>query len=97
MLLQVGVDLGLPGLWAYATILILSLGLLLAALRRAGGRFAAAAVLGALAAVGGHGLFDAVLWGAKPAFLLWWLIGLAAVIYVEKEEDGASTIRTVTP
>ncbi len=97
MLLQVGVDLGLPGLWAYATILILSLGLLLAALRRPGGRFAAAAVLGALAAVGGHGLFDAVLWGTRPASLLWWLIGLAAVIYLEKEEDGASTIRAVTP
>jgi putative inorganic carbon (HCO3(-)) transporter len=90
--LQVGADLGLPGLWAYVTIIILSSGLLIGALHRGGGmgalgrerRYPLAAILGALAAVWTHGLFDAVLWGNKPAFLLWWLFGLAATAFLDE-------------
>ncbi len=86
-LLQVGADLGLPGLWAYVTIAILSSGLLIVAVRRRADRrqrYQLAAILGALVAVWTHGLFDAVLWGTKPAFLLWWLFGLAITAFFEE-------------
>ncbi|MCX6028927.1 MAG: O-antigen ligase family protein [Chloroflexi bacterium] len=85
--LQVGADLGLPGLWAYVTITILSSGLLIVAMRRRAARrqrYQLAAILGALVAVWTHGLFDAVLWDTKPAFLLWWLFGLAITAFFEE-------------
>ena len=87
LLLQIGVDLGLPGLIAYATILILSLwvvGWTAATSPDRQQRFVAAGLLGALVGVLAHGLFDAVLWGAKPAFVLWWLLGLASGIFLEE-------------
>jgi hypothetical protein len=76
-------DLGLPGLLAYVTMVVLSLGLMVAVLRRSKDgwhRCQAAGILGALTAVWVHGLFDAVLWGTKPSFLMWWLLGLAMTV-----------------
>lgn len=83
LFLQVGTDLGLPGLVAYGTIILLSSWLAASAVAGRTDRwtrFVGAGLLGALVAVLTHGLFDAVLWGTKPAFELWWLFGLAATI-----------------
>jgi putative inorganic carbon (HCO3(-)) transporter len=85
--LQVGADLGLPGLWAYVTIVLCSLGLIVTALKHSANRWQrqqAAGILGALVAVWVHGLFDAVLWGTKPSFLLWWLIGLTVIAFLRE-------------
>jgi putative inorganic carbon (HCO3(-)) transporter len=81
LFLQVGTDLGLPGLVAYGTIVLLCLWMAASAVAGRADRwtrFVGAGLLGALVAVLTHGLFDAVLWGTKPAFELWWLFGLAA-------------------
>ena len=44
-------------------------------------RYVAAGLFGAQMAVLAHGVFDAVLWGTKPAFIGWWLLGLMVVIH----------------
>jgi putative inorganic carbon (HCO3(-)) transporter len=80
--LQVGADLGLPGLVSFA-----ALALCLAALGYLGRRrwaaagnprmsWLAAGCLGGLAAMLTHGLLDALTWGTKPAFLAWAVLGL---------------------
>ena len=84
LILQVGVDLGLPGLMAYATILVLSLWVTATTAARGERRFmryVAAGLFGAQIAVLTHDVFDAVLWGTKPAFIGWWLLGLMVVIH----------------
>jgi len=84
LFLQVGTDLGLPGLVAYGTLVLLSLWMAASVVTDRVDRwirFVGAGLLGALVAVLTHGLFDAVLWGTKPAFELWWLFGLAATVY----------------
>jgi putative inorganic carbon (HCO3(-)) transporter len=87
LFLQIGADLGLPGLLAYATIIALSLWMTAVVAARYGGgwsRYTAAGVLGALIAGLSHGLVDAVLWGTRPAGVLWWLLGLAALLFVKE-------------
>ena len=84
LFLQVGTNLGLPGLVAYGTIVLLCLWMAASVVTDRVDRwirFVGAGLLGALVAVLTHGLFDAVLWGTKPAFELWWLFGLAATVY----------------
>jgi putative inorganic carbon (HCO3(-)) transporter len=83
-LLQVGVDLGVPGLVAYVGILT-SFGLCAWRINRfshsrtprllAGGLFAG------ILAHQVYGLTDAITLGAKPGFLLWMLLGLMAALY----------------
>lgn len=98
LLLQIGVDLGMIGLIAY-------LGLWLAAtlgawrafrrLRRAGQP--GLAPLAALAAGAGaglialmvHGMFDAVTWGTKPAFLAWAVLGLGVALGDDSRQPTA--------
>jgi putative inorganic carbon (HCO3(-)) transporter len=86
LFLQVGVDLGLPGLIAYLALWLTATFLTWRAYRalRHQGRpalSALAAGLGAsLAALGIHGLFDAATWGSKPAFLAWAALGLAVAL-----------------
>lgn len=80
LFLQVAVDLGLPGLIAFAALL----GLVLAAAVRsvrawAEERGLAHQVVGlaaGLMAVLVHGLLDAASWGSKPAVFIWALMGL---------------------
>lgn len=91
LFLQVGVDLGLPGLIAYAIILVLGLWGAAGAVRPADKSSWPAAVLAALVAVLVHGLIDATLWGTKPAFILWWLLGLSAISFV-RSHHGASGV-----
>lgn len=83
LLLQVGLDLGLPGLIAYLALYANTFALLVIALRRRAAAVEwtlAAGTLGALTAMFLHGIFDAPLWSSRPAFLPWLFIALAAVV-----------------
>lgn len=84
LLLQVAVDLGLPGLFAWlATLSLVSLAAWRAysASDGAGDDWLAgfaAGLLGAQAAMLAHGMFDAVTWGmVRPSLLIWGLWGAA--------------------
>lgn len=81
--LQVGLDLGLPGLIAWVAIQICAIAYIIRILRRGTDLqhvdFAIGA-LGALTTIYVHGLADAVTWGTKLAFFPWLLLALVAVL-----------------
>lgn len=84
LLLQVAVDLGLPGLVAWLAVLFLVVASAWAAYSRsrASGDWPlaglAAGLLAAQVALVVHGMFDAVTWGmVRPAVLIWGLWGAA--------------------
>jgi putative inorganic carbon (hco3(-)) transporter len=83
LLLQVGVDLGLPGLLAYGAIIVGASSLLAQAWRQGvpAQRTLATAGLAALTALLVHGLLDAPLWNSKLAFLPWPLFALAVLLH----------------
>ena len=105
--LQVGVDLGLPGLVAWLALLILVCVCAWLVYRR--GRRQGDAVLTALgagllasqAALVVHGLTDAATWGTRPAVVLWAVWGLAMAAFwsatnrktseVPQPSDGCSS------
>ncbi len=95
--LQVGVDLGLPGLVAWLTLLILVCACAWLVYRRGHGQgdtvFAAlgAGLLASQAALVVHGLTDAATWGTRPAVVVWvvWGLTMAAVILTEPETGSA--------
>ncbi len=82
--LQVGVDLGIPGLVAYVALVVLGLVLgwkafLAARERRDGDRAAVALGLAvSLIAIQLHGVVDSAVWDTKPAILSWMLLGVIA-------------------
>jgi len=91
VLLQVGTDVGLPGLVAY--VALMSGGCLMAwrAFRRPGAledRAAALGLLGGIVAYHSFGLTDAMTLGAKPGVILWMILGLAAAMD-ERRAGGA--------
>jgi putative inorganic carbon (HCO3(-)) transporter len=80
LLLQVSVDLGLPGLIAYTALFINIFVMLINRLRQREAALEwalAAGTLGGLIAMFIHGLFDVPVWGTRPAVLPWLLIALA--------------------
>jgi len=85
LLLQVGMDLGLPGLIAYTALLLNLITMLTATIRSQ--RATATQHLLAIGAAGGlagllmHGLLDAVIWGTKLAFLPWLLFALITQLF----------------
>ena len=85
--LQVGVDLGLPGLIAYLSVLILTLTMAVVTARTLGCRGfigLRAMEIGALAglvAMMVHGLFDVTVWGTRAAFFPWLVIGFLAALH----------------
>lgn len=81
LVLQVAVDLGMPGLIAWLAILMIAITQTLVVLRRGPSSPWAlgAGVLGGLVAMFVHGLLDATLWGTKLAFLPWLLFALAVL------------------
>ena len=93
LFLQLGVDLGFPGLVAYVALL---LGLFYAAwsawrdLRRRGDGRAwwAWGLFGGMVAMVLHGLVDAVAWGTKPALLAWLMWGVIVALRGETLEVG---------
>lgn len=88
MWLQAALDLGLPGLVFYTT-LWLNLGVMVAQVLRAarhpGLRALAVGLAGAVAGGLAFGLLDAVALGARPGFLWWWLLALAALAWMQRE------------
>lgn len=80
---QVAIDLGFPGLIAYLAIHGLLFSLLGSIIKKRDGSlswFLAAGVLAGLVTMFIHGLIDAAVWGAKPAFVAWLLVALAILL-----------------
>jgi putative inorganic carbon (HCO3(-)) transporter len=85
LLLQVTVDLGLPGLVAYLALLInmfYMVGTILTHNKRALVWALGAGSLGALMAMLIHGMVDATLWGSKLALLPWLLFAMITRLYL---------------
>jgi putative inorganic carbon (HCO3(-)) transporter len=95
LFLQIAVDLGLPGLISYLSILGLAFCMLLAICGILGRkstsvmRTLAYACISSLVGLCLHGLIDAATWGNKGAFLPWMVLGLAASLYrLRASEEG---------
>ena len=92
LFLQIGLDLGIPGMIAYLAILALSLRMAVAVWRSSRKRAVyeesvlALATIASLCGVVGHGLLDCAVWANRGAFLPWLVLGLAAILYRLKEE-----------
>ena len=87
--LQVGIDLGLPGLIAYLALFINVFVMLFRVLRHRAAALdwtLAAGTLGASVALLIHGIFDAPLWGVKPAFIPWLFVALAMLLGLRAEQ-----------
>jgi len=82
MLLQVGLDLGIPGLVAYLALLGLGLGLgWQVARKNVAWRGVALGLIGSLVALHIFGLADALAPGSKPGLLFWWALGLLTAMH----------------
>ena len=96
--LQVGVDLGLPGLVAWLALLILVCVCAWQVYRR--GRRQGDAVLTALgagllasqAALVVHGLTDTATWGTRPAVVVWVVWGLTMAALLVSSKPGTSEV-----
>ena len=89
LFLQVGLDLGLPGLIAYLALFINTFAMLVTTLRQRAAAFdwaLAAGALGGLVAMFVHGLVDAPIWGSKPAFIPWLLVALSMQVGLHTEQ-----------
>ena len=81
--LQVGVDLGLPGLVAYVGLITAACVAAWQSSRRARSRdtrMIAVGLLGGIVAYHVYGLTDAMTLGAKPGVFLWAIMGLTAIL-----------------
>ena len=97
LLLQVGVDLGVAGMLAFALLFVASALAALRALRRAERRSFAwglsAGTFAALVVVAVHGLFDAPLWTARSSPLLWLLLAggwTLQQVFPDRDDQGVS-------
>lgn len=93
LLLQVGVDLGMPGLIAYLAMLICLFVMLIQLLRRRDDALTwtlSAGLLGAFVAILIGGVFAAVNWGVKLAFVNWLLVALTVLLHRKSYEKTAS-------
>lgn len=79
ILLQVALDVGLPGLVAYLALLGLA-GMLgwQVVRRRTEARWLGMGLLAGLVSLHAYGLTDALALGSRPNFLFWWMLGLLA-------------------
>jgi putative inorganic carbon (HCO3(-)) transporter len=90
--LQVGVSLGLPGLIAYLSVLMLTLGMggaLVRYVRRSPPDPLALGVVGALAGLIGmvvHGLVDNTVWASRVDVVPWLLIGWLTAAYCHRRQ-----------
>ena len=92
-LLQTGLDLGILGLIAYLALWLGAAAMLWQTWQRATALWARTLVIGFGGALLGYfiyGLTDAVALGARPGFLFWWLLGLAAALHrlVREKAEG---------
>ena len=91
LFIQVGVDLGFPGLIAFLALYVNVFVILAAVLRQrqlALPWTLAAGALGGLTAMFVHGLLDVPLWGTKPSFLPWLLVALAISLGLQVRESA---------
>ena len=94
LFLQIGVDLGLPGLSAWLALLILVSGCAWLVYRRGCRRGdlvltgLGAGLLASQAALVVHGLTDAATWGTRPAVVVWAIWGLAVAAVSVTTEPG---------
>lgn len=103
LFLQIGADLGLPGLVAWLALLILSIAsawAIYSAGKREGNRWAAGLGAGLLCsqlALVVHGLLDAATWGTRPAVLVWvvWAVAAAGGNLVAAGRRSSDQIETV--
>ena len=83
LLLQVAVDLGIPGLIAFLALYLNACAIAAQALRRPDlplARALAAGSLGSFLALFVHGLVDAAIWGARTGPLPWVIVALAVQV-----------------
>jgi putative inorganic carbon (HCO3(-)) transporter len=93
--LQAGLDLGFPGLIAYLSLWIISVGLLWSAWHKSPDKSARVLILGisgSLAAGWIFGLLDAIALGAKPGFLWWLLIALLVSVWERVPENKKAVL-----
>lgn len=98
LFLQVGVDLGLPGLIAWTALLLLVFVAGWQVYRRGRvlgeGRLAGlgAGVLASQVALVVHGLTDAPVWGTRPAVVVWalWGLAMAALALVSRTNSASA-------
>lgn len=80
ILLQVGLDFGLPGLLAFGSLLVLMGGQLIALVRRTNVTSPlhtwSRGLLGSFVAYAVYHMVDAITLGARPALMVWFLFGL---------------------
>jgi putative inorganic carbon (HCO3(-)) transporter len=84
LLLQVGVDMGVPGLIAYTALLVCSFVMLIAPLRHRSLALPwtlAAGALGAWTSLLVGGIFDVANWGVKLTFVDWLLMALVVLLH----------------
>lgn len=94
--LQIGLDLGLPGLLAYLALWINLWVMIVTLLRRREQPLSWCLTAGAAGALAGlllHGLVDAVTWGNKLAFLPWWLYALITLLFLQQRQQMADDAR----
>jgi len=99
LFLQIGLDLGVPGLVLFMAVMGLSVGMACRSFAhyrqrtdpesRSRAALALALVAGLFILLG-HGLVDAVTWGTKPAVLTWLLLALTTVLYLSTETSAPS-------
>jgi putative inorganic carbon (HCO3(-)) transporter len=90
--LQVALDLGLPGLVAYASIWLTIIVMQLQVIRGASDRWIRAISTGVLGCLTGYfiyGLTDTVALGSRPGFLLWMLLALGTAAW-KRTRRGAN-------
>ncbi len=86
LLLQVAVDLGMPGLVAYIAFQALTFGMLIRAVRRGSLlRGLAVGLAAGLLSVQVHGILDATVWGNAAAMIPWALAALAVPLYEARD------------
>lgn len=87
--LQVGVDLGLPGLIAMLAILLLTVAMSISSIILAGRQqdkplhALSVGLLAGLAALLFHGLVDITVWGTRIGFLPWIIFGLVTAVHLQ--------------
>lgn len=96
--LQIGVDMGVPGLLFYLSIVVMLFVMLVRLLRDRSDPLRwtlALGGLGGLVALLVHGLLDAVTWGTKIAFVPWLLFALITLLYQQQAagDDGRGAAR----
>ena len=94
LFLQIGLDLGLPGLIAYLALLINLFVMLISTLRNPHTlplhRTLAIGATGSLVGMLVHGLLDAVTWGTKLAFVPWILFALITQLFLYTQATQAT-------